>query len=217
MARTATGRLITFEGIEGAGKSTQLQVLGEHLQGQGIEVCMTREPGGSAMAEKIRDLLLDTDTPEMAADTELLLMFAARADHLAYTIRPALAKGHWVLSDRFTDASYAYQGAGRGVAEDRIQGLEEWTQLELRPDLVLLLDLPAELGLQRANSRGSKDRFENEALDFFARARRCYQQRAMLYPNRYRVINASVSSEEVSRQVLTAVDKVMDTDWSQDP
>ncbi len=214
MATTATGRLITFEGIEGAGKSTQLQVLGEHLRGQGIEVCLTREPGGTAMAEKIRDLLLDTETPEMAADTELLLMFAARADHLAHTIRPALANGIWVLSDRFTDASYAYQGAGRGVAEERIQSLEEWTQQELRPDLVLLLDLPAELGLQRATSRGSSDRFENEALDFFTRARSCYQKRAMQYPDRYRIIEASEPPDEVGRQVLGAVDKMMNTHWS---
>ena len=207
MAIDITGRLITLEGIEGAGKTTQLQVLRQHLRALGIEVCLTREPGGTPMAEKIREILLDLNTPEMAADTELLLMFAARADHLANTIRPALAKGQWVLSDRFTDASYAYQGAGRGVAADRIERLEEWTQGELRPDLVLLLDLPAELGLERAGSRGAHDRFETETLDFFARARQCYLQRASQHPQRYCIVDASTSAEEVSRQVLKAVEK----------
>jgi len=208
------GRLITLEGIEGAGKSTQLKVLGKYLKERGIEVCFTREPGGTAMAERIRDLLLDTKSPQMAADTELLLMFAARADHLANTILPALSKGIWVLSDRFTDASYAYQGAGRGVAEARIEILEQWVQGDLRPDLVLLLDLPAELGLQRANSRGASDRFENEALDFFNRTRRCYQQRAAQFPARYRIIDASASAPMVSEQLLAAMDSMMTTQWT---
>ena len=166
------------------------------------------------MAERIRDLLLDTKTPDMAADTELLLMFAARADHLANTILPALSKGIWVLSDRFTDASYAYQGAGRGVAETRIEALEQWVQGNLRPDLVLLLDLPAELGLQRANSRGASDRFENEALDFFTRTRSCYQRRAEQFPARYRVIDASASPTRVSEQLLAAVGSMMSTHWN---
>jgi len=212
MTTPTTGRLITFEGIEGAGKTTQLQVLRRHLQTLGIDVCLTREPGGTPMAEKIRDLLLDLNSPAMAADTELLLMFAARADHLANTINPALAKGQWVLSDRFTDASFAYQGAGRGVAAERIAQLEEWTQGALRPDLVLLLDLPAELGLERAGSRGDQDRFEIEALDFFARARQCYLQRAAQYPQRYCIIDAGVSPEEVSRQVLRAADRYIETE-----
>jgi dTMP kinase len=208
------GRLITLEGIEGAGKSTQLKVLGEYLQERGLEVCLTREPGGTAMAERIRELLLDTKTPEMAADTELLLMFAARADHLANTILPALSKGIWVLSDRFTDASYAYQGAGRGVAENRIEALEQWVQGNLRPDLVLLLDLPAEIGLQRAKSRGASDRFENEALDFFSRTRRCYQRRAEQFPARYRVIDACASPSMVSQQLLAVVDSMLTTQWN---
>ncbi len=208
------GRLITLEGIEGAGKSTQLKVLGEYLQERGFKVCLTREPGGTAMAEKIRELLLDTKTPQMAADTELLLMFAARADHLANTIVPALTKGIWVLSDRFTDASFAYQGAGRGVEETRIEALEQWVQGDLRPDLVLLLDLSAELGLQRANSRGASDRFENEALDFFKRTRRCYQRRAEQFPERYRIIDASASAPMVSQQLLAAVDSMMTTQWT---
>ncbi len=212
MSTGTGGRLITLEGIEGAGKTTQRQVLSQHLQARGIDVCLTREPGGTPMAEKIRALLLDLNSPRMAADTELLLMFAARADHLANTIRPALARGQWVLSDRFTDASYAYQGAGRGVAVDRIAALEQWTQGELRPDLVLLLDLPAELGLKRAGSRGARDRFESEALDFFSRARQCYLQRAALYPQRYRIVDAGAAPEKVSRQVLEAVGKFIETD-----
>ena len=212
MATKITGRLITLEGIEGAGKTTQLQVLRQHLQARGIDVCLTREPGGTPLAEKIRELLLDVNTPEMAADTELLLMFAARADHLANTIRPALARGQWVLSDRFTDASFAYQGAGRGVAAERIERLEEWTQRELRPDLVLLLDLPAKLGLERAGSRGARDRFENETLEFFGRARQCYLQRASQHPRRYCIVDASTSAGEVSRQVLIAVEKYLEAE-----
>ena len=215
MPVTTAGRLITFEGIEGAGKSTQLQILCQHLQARGIEVCRTREPGGTPMAEKIRAMLLDPESPVMAADTELLLIFAARADHLASTIRPALASGRWVLSDRFTDASYAYQGAGRGVAMDRIAELENWVQRELRPDLVVLLDLPAELGLARAGTRGVQDRFEAEALDFFARARQCYLQRAAQFPQRYCRVDASAAVSEVSRQILAAVDHFIDSVWSQ--
>ncbi len=206
MSTKTTGCLITLEGIEGAGKTTQLRMLCRHLQSRGIDVCLTREPGGTPMAEKIRDLLLDPNSPEMAAETELLLMFAARADHLANTIRPALARGVWVLCDRFTDASYAYQGAGRGVEAQRIERLEEWTQRELRPDLVLLLDLPAELGLARADARSARDRFESEALDFFERTRRCYLERAAQYPNRYCIVDAALSATEVTRQVLLAVD-----------
>jgi len=164
---TSRGRFITLEGIEGAGKSTQVQVLQRYFLQRDIDVCLTREPGGTPMAEKIRALLLDPNSPAMAADTELLLLFAARADHLANKIGPALSKGQWVVSDRFTDASYAYQGAGRGVDQTRIHALEQWTQRELRPDLVLLLDLPAQDGLRRAASRSSKDRFESETLEFF--------------------------------------------------
>ncbi|GMQ77292.1 MAG: dTMP kinase [Gammaproteobacteria bacterium] len=199
------GRFITVEGIEGAGKSTQMAVIGEFLDQQGIRVVVTREPGGTHLSEAVRELLLDPDNRGMSADTELLLVFAARAEHLHKVIRPALEAGDWVLSDRFTDATFAYQGGGRGIAAARIAVLEEWVQNGLRPDLTLLLDVPVEAGLARIAGRGQPDRFEREDREFFQRIRASYLQRAAAEPRRFRRIDASAPVEQVSRSVLDSV------------
>jgi dTMP kinase len=195
------GRFITLEGIEGAGKSTQLAFLKTLLDAAGIETVVTREPGGTALGERLRALLLANDDRAMRADAELLLMFAARAEHLAGVIRPALAAGHWVLCDRFTDASYAYQGGGRGVARERIAALESWVQGELRPDLTLLLDVPVEMGLRRAARRGVPDRFEGEDRAFHERVRACYLAMAAQEPNRMRVVDTAAEPAAVQQRL----------------
>jgi dTMP kinase len=195
------GRFITVEGGEGVGKTTNLQFIRTLLEKAHIQVQVTREPGGTELGEAIRKLLLSPDNKEMAADTELLLMFAARAEHLAKRIQPALATGQWVLCDRFTDATYAYQGGGRGVPLERIRQLEIWVQQGLTPDITLLLDVPVKLGLRRARERGSPDRFEQEAQAFFERVRASYLEQARLEPSRYRVIDASRPLEEVQDQI----------------
>lgn len=199
------GRFISVEGIEGAGKSTQMQVMREFLAAKGIRVVMTREPGGTPLGEAVRELLLNADNRSMALDAELLLVFAARAEHLHKVIQPALESGEWVLSDRFTDATFAYQGGGRGIAAGRIAALEEWVQGSLRPDLTLLLDVPVEVGMARIAGRGQPDRFEQEEGDFFERIRATYLQRAGAEPRRFRRIDASLSVQRVSREVLDAV------------
>jgi dTMP kinase len=203
------GRFITVEGIEGAGKSTQIDRLHRRLHEQGAEVLVTREPGGTPLGERLRGLLLDPEVGTMAAETELLLIFAARAEHLRTVIEPALARGIWVLCDRFTDASFAYQGAGRRLGADRVAVLETWLQGDLRPDLVLLFDVPAEVGLERALTRGKRDRIEGEELAFFERARAAYLERARSNPQRYRVIDGAQALEAVG----AAVDRVWDA-WS---
>jgi len=206
------GRFITLEGIEGAGKSTQIAPLAELLRARGLNVLTTREPGGSALAERLRALLLDPDNQGMSETTELLLMFAARADHLERCIRPALAAGHWVLCDRFTDATYAYQGGGRGIDPARIALLEDLVQGDLRPDLTLIFDLPPELGLGRAKSRaGQTDRFESETRRFFEAARAVYLERARANPERYRVIDATASLEAVTRAVAVELNAFVDS------
>ncbi|MCW8829778.1 MAG: dTMP kinase [Gammaproteobacteria bacterium] len=197
------GRFITLEGSEGSGKSTNLDYIHEKLQQNGIDVILTREPGGTLLGEQIRELLLDHRQQAMASDTELLLMFAARAQHLNELILPALEQGKWVLCDRFTDATYAYQGAGRGIAEERIATLESWVQGELRPDLTLFLDLPVEQGLARAGERSTPDRFEREQFDFFERVRQGYLKQAEREPQRYRVVDASLPLEQVQAQLDT--------------
>ncbi len=197
MALHRTGRFITVEGIEGVGKSTNLLFMEQVLKEAGQTVVMTREPGGTVLAEKIRDLLTDAEHPPHTPDTELLLMFAARAEHLAEKIRPALARGEWVLCDRFTDATYAYQGAGRGIDFTHIKALEEWLQEGLRPDLTIVLDADVDLGMQRAGKRGDLDRFEQEHKDFFQRVRRAYLDIARREPRRVRVIDASQELPEV--------------------
>lgn len=195
------GKFITLEGSEGSGKSTNLAYIRERLVEQGIDLVVTREPGGTALGEAIRALLLDHRNTAMCSDTELLLMFAARAQHLAELIIPALHVGKWVLCDRFTDATYAYQGAGRGIAHERIALLEQWVQGELRPDLTLFLDVPVSLGLERASNRGAPDRFEREKLEFFERVREGYLLQARQAPQRYRVLDASCPLEQVQRQI----------------
>ncbi|WP_018868216.1 MULTISPECIES: dTMP kinase [unclassified Thioalkalivibrio] len=200
-------RFVVLEGIEGSGKSTQLATVVEALRMVGIEPECTREPGGTALGERLRGLLLDPDLPGMCPEAELLLMFAARAQHLASVIRPALAAGHWVVSDRFTDASFAYQGAGRGLGTERVAQLENWVQGDLRPDLVLLLDIDPTTGLERAVQRGRRDRIEREALEFFARVREAYLERARACPERYRVIDGHASPEEVADSVRRALDE----------
>lgn len=201
MSGLARGRFVTFEGIEGAGKSTQLERLTARLRAGGLEVVVTREPGGTPLGERLRDLLLDPDVGAMAAETELLLIFAARAEHLRRVIEPALARGAWVLCDRFTDASFAYQGAGRRLGAHKVAVLENWLQGDLRPSLVLLFDVPAQVGLERALARGKRDRMENEDLDFFERARGAYLARARAEPQRYRVIDGTQGLEAVGHEV----------------
>lgn len=197
------GRFITLEGSEGSGKSTNLAYIYEKLQQSGIDVILTREPGGTPLGEQIRALLLDHRQQAMASDTELLLMFAARAQHLNELILPALEQGKWVLCDRFTDATYAYQGAGRGIDEARIVTLEQWVQGDLRPDLTFFLDLPVEQGLARAGARSEPDRFEREQLDFFERVRQGYLRQAEREPQRYRVVDAALALEQVQSQLDT--------------
>lgn len=192
-----SGLFITLEGPEGAGKSTNREYLAELLKQAGVEVVLTREPGGTPLAERIRELLLAPDTEVMAVDTELLLMFAARAQHLAGVILPALARGAVVLCDRFTDATYAYQGGGRGLAHERIAILEQFVQGDLRPDLTLVFDLPVEVGLARAAARGKLDRFEQEQQSFFEAVRQTYLARAAQAPERYRVLDAAQPLSQV--------------------
>ena len=196
-----TGLFITLEGPEGAGKSTNREYLAERLREQGIDVLLTREPGGTPLAERIRELLLDPSEEPMAADAELLLVFAARAQHLQQVIRPALARGSVVLCDRFTDATYAYQGGGRGLSIERIAQLEQFVQGELRPDLTLIFDLPIEIGLARAAARGRLDRFEQEGRGFFEAVRQAYLQRAQQAPQRYRVLDAGQTLAQVQADI----------------
>ncbi|NVZ62570.1 dTMP kinase [Pseudomonas gingeri] len=194
-----TGLFITLEGPEGAGKSTNREYLAEQLRARGIDVLLTREPGGTPLAERIRELLLAPSDERMCADTELLLVFAARAQHLAEVIRPALARGVVVLCDRFTDATYAYQGGGRGLSRERIATLETFVQGELRPDLTLVFDLPVEIGLARASARGRLDRFEQEGRVFFDAVRSTYLKRAEADPARYRLVDAALPLAQVQQ------------------
>ena len=197
------GKFITVEGPEGAGMASLVPHIRTYLEAAGKGVVVSREPGGTPLSESIRNLLLDKTIKDMGDDTELLLMFAARAEHIRQMIEPALARGQWVVCDRFTDATYAYQGAGRGLPDERIQAIETWVQGRLRPDLILILDLPVVLGLQRAYARGETDRFEQEDETFFSRVRQKYLDRARCAPQRYRVIDASQSIESV-RESITA-------------
>ena len=200
------GQFITLEGIEGCGKSTQLARVRDRLQAAGLAVEVTREPGGTAIGEAIRALLLDPDNGAMSQDCELLLMFAARAQHLAERIRPALAQGVWVISDRFTDSSFAYQGGGRGLAAERIRALETWTQRGLQPDLTLLLDARPTTAMGRVGTRGGKDRFEREAMEFFERVRAAFLDRARADPARFEVIDAEGDVAQVAGRVERVVD-----------
>lgn len=204
------GMFITIEGAEGVGKSTQISTLRERLVARGLEVVATREPGGTPRAERIRELLLEHAEEPMPPSCELLLMFAARATHLENVIRPALARGAWVVCDRFTDASYAYQGAGRGIAREHIEALERLVQAGLQPDLTLLLDAPLAISAARARTRNaaaaSSDRFEREQREFFERVRHAYLGRARAEPARFALIDAAQSVEDVARAIDAALE-----------
>jgi dTMP kinase len=202
------GLFITLEGGEGAGKSTSLAFVREFLKQAGRQVVVTREPGGTPLGEKIRELLLH-GSDSMHVDAELLLMFAARAEHLVRVIRPALAAGACVVCDRFTDATYAYQGGGRGAPETRIRILEDWVQQGLRPDLTLLLDIPVEEGLVRAGQRSAPDRFESEKTEFFERVRNHYLVAAASEPQRIRVIDATCDIPRVQAQLRSALEEIL--------
>ncbi|HZJ96106.1 MAG TPA: dTMP kinase [Thiopseudomonas sp.] len=204
------GLFITLEGPEGAGKTTNQEYLAEQLRARGVTVVLTREPGGTALAEQIREILLAPHDESMAADTELLLMFAARAQHLAQVIRPALAEGKVVICDRFTDATYAYQGGGRGLDCSRIAQLEQFVQGDLRPDMTLLFDLSVAEGMSRAVARGKLDRFEQERQDFFEAVRQSYLQRAGAEPERFRLVNAQQALAQVQQDLDVHLLEIME-------
>ncbi|MDA0680334.1 MAG: dTMP kinase [Proteobacteria bacterium] len=199
------GKFITVEGIEGTGKSTNIEFLTLLIKSNGFDVICTREPGGTPMAEKIRQLLLDHGQEPLPEIAELLLFFAARSLHLRNTIVPALNAGKWVVCDRFTDASRAYQGSGREISPDRIERLAEWVQEGLEPDMTILLDAPAEVGLQRAAKRGNADRMDSQELSFYRRVREGYLALADNHPGRFSVVDASQPLTQVQESIATAV------------
>jgi len=203
------GLFITVEGTEGVGKSTNIACLTEALRARGVDLVVTREPGGTAIGETIRDLLLRVGDAPMCAETELLLIFAARAQHLDEVVRPALDAGRWVLSDRFTDATYAYQGGGRGLDNTFIQQLENLVQGELRPDVTVLLDVEVEVGLARARQRGDLDRIEKEHRVFFERVRERYLELAESSSGRYRIIDAGQSLDSIEQKLTALSDELL--------
>ena len=194
----ANGKFITFEGVDGAGKSTHIAAFAETLRQHGKTVITTREPGGTALGEQLRELLLHQP---MHLETEALLMFAARREHLAQLITPALMRGEWVISDRFTDASFAYQGSGRGLSLDKLTQLEHWVQGDLQPDLTLLFDVPLEVARERLQRTRDLDKFEQEQDDFFVRVRQVYLQRAQQFPQRIRVIDSTRPIDQISAEL----------------
>ncbi len=196
-----SGKFITLEGGEGLGKTTNLKFIETLLIEQDISVIVTREPGGTRLAEKLRQLLLENSDEVIAESTELLLMFAARAQHIKYVIKPALKQGKWVLCDRFTDSTYAYQGGGRQLKLETISWLENFVQQQLRPDLTLLFDAPVEIGMARVKKRGALDRFETEKLIFFNGVREAFLQQAANYPQRIKIINAALPLSEVQQTI----------------
>jgi dTMP kinase len=200
-------KFITIEGVEGVGKSTNIAFIQQYFLDRRIPLQTTREPGGTPFAEEIRDLLLANREESVAEEAELLLMFAARAQHLKQGILPALEQGQWILSDRFTDATYAYQGGGRQLDTSKIALLEDMVQGDFRPDLTLLLDIDVKQGLERAAGRGDLDRFELEKLDFFERVRQCYLDRAAMTPDRYRIINAGQELAKVQADIAVVLDE----------
>ena len=203
------GQFITVEGTEGVGKSTNMAFIEGWLKAAGKELVITREPGGTILGEKLRSVLLDAKEQSMCDDTELLLMFAARAQHLQEVILPALDAGKWVLCDRFTDSTYAYQGGGRGIDMSRIAELEQWVQGERRPDMTLILDLPIDIGLERAGKRSEPDRFEMEKHDFFNKVRATFLSLAAENPERYQVIDASPSISDVQQSIQAVLEKMV--------
>ncbi|MCX4189255.1 dTMP kinase [Methylophaga sp. OBS3] len=206
------GKFISIEGIEGAGKSTQLAFIAEYLRQRGVDLVVTREPGGTEVSEKIRTLLLTPSDEPIVDDAELLLMFAARVQHIQHKILPALARGQWVLSDRFVDATYAYQGGGRGIDSNRIQQLADWSLQGISTDITFLFDLPVETGQQRVKTRGNaKDRIEQEKHSFFDKVRQHYLQLAEAEPNRIKIIDAALTIEAIQAQLSTQLDQLLDT------
>jgi dTMP kinase len=196
--RMNKGKFITFEGIDGAGKSTHINFVAERLRARDIDVVVTREPGGTALGEKLRDILLHE---RMHLETEALLMFAARREHIAQVIEPALGRGQWVISDRFTDASFAYQGGGRKLPVEKLAVLENWVHPHLQPDLTLLFDVPLEVARARLDAAREPDKFEQEKADFFAATRAAYLERARQFPQRFRVIDSTQSIEEIQKEL----------------
>ena len=197
------GLFITLEGIEGAGKSTAVDFIEDFLTKEGHDVIKTREPGGTVIGEQIREILLKNENYTLTYDTELLLVFSARAQHIQEVILPALSLGKIILCDRFTDASYAYQGGGRGIDASRINLLEKWVQGDLRPNLTLLFDLDVNIGMQRTKKRSDADRFEREEINFFEKIRNTYLERAKKEPQRFRIINSASLLENVKEQIVT--------------
>lgn len=206
---TDRGLFITVEGGEGVGKSTNIGVVEAWLEENGIGFCRTREPGGTPLAEEIRDLLLARRGETVAPIAELLLIFAARAQHIREVIEPALSAGDWVICDRFTDATYAYQGGGRGIPALWIEQLETLVQGALRPDLTLLLDAPIAVGMSRAGERGDLDRFEEEQLEFFEAVRRCYLARSQAEPGRFRVVRTDRELPDIAADIRAILDNLL--------
>lgn len=200
------GKFITIDGVEGAGKSTQIDLICSYLHQKGIKVVRTREPGGTAVGEKIRSVLLDVENQEMHSDTELLLMFSSRNELIQNKIIPALNEGFWVVSDRFTDASFAYQGGGRMLNLDRIDKLADWVLGDFKPDLTLFLDVSVEVGMERIESRAAKDRIELEERAFFERVRSVFVSRSEAFPDRIKLIDANDSVEGIQSKIRAYID-----------
>ena len=199
------GKFITFEGIDGAGKSTHIGFVGDYLAARGKQVVCTREPGGTALGERLRELLLHE---KMHLETEALLMFASRREHIAQVVAPGLAEGKWVLSDRFTDASFAYQSGGRGLARDKLEALEAWVHRDLQPDLTLLFDVPLEVARARLDATRTLDKFEREQADFFARCRAEYLRRAQQFPERIVVVDSTRGVQEIQATLAGILDRL---------
>ncbi|MCU6499235.1 dTMP kinase [Rugamonas sp. A1-17] len=200
------GKFITFEGIDGAGKSTHIAFVGDYLKARGVDVASSREPGGTPLGEKLRELVLHE---KMHLETEALLMFASRREHIAQVIEPALHRGAWAISDRFTDASFAYQGGGRGMDLAKLEALEQWVHPHLQPDLTLLFDVPLEVARARLDATRSLDKFEQEKADFFAATRNEYLRRATQFPARFRVIDSTRSIADIQVQIAAILDQLL--------
>ncbi len=205
--RQSKGMFLSLEGSEGVGKTTSLNFISEYLESLGHKILLTREPGGTPMAEELRNILLSEREEKVESDTELLLMFAARCQHVNQVIKPALEKGIWVICDRFVDASYAYQGGGRGLGFERIQQLENWCLGGFKPDLTLLLDMSVEEGIARTKKRGKADRFETEKMDFYQKIRDAYLKRAAQDPQRVFIIDAAPAISEVQAALKMVLQK----------
>lgn len=199
------GKFITFEGIDGAGKSTHIQFVSDCIRARGVTLVSSREPGGTPLGEKLRELVLHE---KMHLETEALLMFASRREHVAQVIEPALARGDWVVSDRFTDASFAYQGGGRGLDRNKLEALEQWVHPQLQPDLTFLFDVPLEVARARLDATRDLDKFEQEQADFFTATRNEYLRRAAQFPQRFRVIDSSRTIPEIQAQLQTIVESL---------